>query len=131
MMPSETSVSIDAEPCRAFFSAARWNGHADHSATGAAQLTSSHCQPANRRDGISESISERSVSGTKNTSATISRRLRSAASRSSAAPSSPGWLSAGSLAAGSLAAYPACSTAVTSSRAGRPAGAATRAVAVA
>jgi hypothetical protein len=126
MMPSETSVSIDAEPCRAFFSAARWNGHADHSATGAAQLTSSHCQPANRRDGISESISERSVSGTKNTSATISRRFRSAASRSSAAPSSPGWLPAGS-----LAAYPACSTAVTSSRAGRPAGAATRAVAVA
>ena len=76
MMPSETSVSIDAEPCRAFFSAARWNGQAHHSATGAAQPTSSHCQPANRRDGISESISERSVSGTKNTSATISRRFR-------------------------------------------------------
>ncbi len=37
MMPSETSVSIEDEPCRAFLSAARWNGHAHHSATGAAQ----------------------------------------------------------------------------------------------
>ena len=76
MMPSETSVSIEAEPCRAFFSAARWNGHAHHSATGAAHATSSHCQPGNRSDGISDSISDRSVSGTKNTSATNSRRRR-------------------------------------------------------
>ena len=48
MMPSETSVSIEDAPCRAFFSAARWNGHAHHSATGAAQATSSHCQPGKR-----------------------------------------------------------------------------------
>ena len=45
-MPSDTSVSIDAEPCRAFFSAAAWNGHAAHPATGAASATSTHCQPA-------------------------------------------------------------------------------------
>ena len=76
MMPSDTSVSIDDVPCRAFFSAARWNGHAHHSATGAAQPTSSHCQPGNRSDGTSDSISDRSVSGMKKTSATISRRRR-------------------------------------------------------
>ena len=76
MMPSDTSVSIVDVPCLAFFSAARWNGHAHHSATGAAQATSSHCQPGNRSDGISDSISDRSVSGTKKTSATISRRRR-------------------------------------------------------
>ena len=76
MMPSDTSVSIDAVPCRAFFSAARWNGHAHHSATGAAQATSSHCQPGNRSDGISDSISDRSVSGMNRASATISRRRR-------------------------------------------------------
>ena len=76
MMPSETSVSIDDVPCRAFLSAARWNGHAHHSATGAAQATRSHCQPSNRSDGTSDSISDRSVSGMKNTRATISRRFR-------------------------------------------------------
>ena len=75
-MPSETSVSIEDVPCRAFFSAARWNGHAHHSATGAAQPASSHCQPGNRSDGSSDSISDRSVSGMKKTSATISRRRR-------------------------------------------------------
>ena len=36
-MPSDTSVSIEEVPCLAFFSAARWNGHAHHRATGAAQ----------------------------------------------------------------------------------------------
>ena len=45
VMPSDTSVSIDADPCRAFFSAAWWNGHAAHPATGAASATRTHCQP--------------------------------------------------------------------------------------
>ena len=76
MMPSDTSVSIEEVPCRAFFSAARWNGQAHHSATGAAHATSSHCQPGNRSDGTSDSISDRSVSGMNKTSATISRRCR-------------------------------------------------------
>ena len=51
-MPSDTSVSIEDVPCLAFFSAARWNGHAHHSATGAAHAISSHCQPGEpqRRD---------------------------------------------------------------------------------
>src|ERR1700727_3352525 len=64
-MPRETSVSIEDEPCLAFFSATRWNGHAHHSATGAAQPISSHCPPGDRTDGISDSTSETSVSGTK------------------------------------------------------------------
>ena len=75
-MPSDTSVSIDAEPCRAFFSAAAWNGHAAHPATGAASATSTHCQPGNRNAGNSDSCTDRSLSGTKNTSATISLRRR-------------------------------------------------------
>ena len=47
-MPRDTSVSIEDEPCLAFFSAARWNGQAAHPATGAASATSTHCQPGNR-----------------------------------------------------------------------------------
>ena len=63
-------------PCRAFFSAAWWNGHAAQTTTGAASTTSTHCQPGNRDDGNSDSSTDRSLSGTKNTSATISRRRR-------------------------------------------------------
>ncbi len=47
-MPRDTSVSIEDEPCLAFFSAARWNGQAAHPATGTASTTSTHCQPGNR-----------------------------------------------------------------------------------
>ena len=63
-------------PWRAFRSAARWNGHAHHSATRAAQATSSHCQPGNRSDGTSDNIIDRSVSGMNSTSETISLRFR-------------------------------------------------------
>ena len=47
-MPSDTSVSIEDEPCRALRSAAAWNGHADQSTTGAATAIRTHCQPGNR-----------------------------------------------------------------------------------
>jgi hypothetical protein len=77
-MPTDTSVSIDAAPCRAFLIAAAWNGHAAHTATGAASTTRTHCQPGNLAHGNSDSSTDRSLSGTKNTSATISRRRRSA-----------------------------------------------------
>ena len=83
---------MEEVPCRAFFSAARWNGHAAHRATGAAQATSVHCQPGNRTDGTSDKVSDRSVSGTKKMRATISRRRRYAACRSAAVlpvPASP------------------------------------------
>ena len=51
-MPIDTSVSIDADRCRAFFSAAWWSGHAAHVATGSANATSTHCQLGNRLAGI-------------------------------------------------------------------------------
>ena len=72
VIPSDTSVSIETEPCRAFRSAAWWNGQAAQITTGAASTTSTHCQPGNRNDGNSDSNTDRSLSGTKNTSATIS-----------------------------------------------------------
>ena len=75
-MPSDTSVSIEAEPCRAFLSAAWWNGQAAQITTGAASSTSTHCQPGNRKDGNSDSRIDRSLSGTKNTSATINLFFR-------------------------------------------------------
>ncbi len=91
-MPSDTSVSIDAAPCRAFLIAAAWNGQAAHTATGAASTTRTHCQPGNLAHGNSDSSTDRSLSGTKNTSATISRRRRSAtrAASVSAPPASAG-----------------------------------------
>ena len=43
--PTEISVSMVAAPCRAPASAARWNGHAPHTATGDASARQAHCQP--------------------------------------------------------------------------------------
>ena len=87
-MPSDTSVSIDAAPCRAFLTAAAWNGHAAHTATGAASTTRIHRQPGNLAHGNSDSSTDRSLSGTKSTSATISRRRRSA-TRAASGPVPP------------------------------------------
>ena len=42
--PSDTSVSMVAVPWRRFAQAARWNGHAPHTTTGAARVSESHCQ---------------------------------------------------------------------------------------
>src|ERR671937_3222763 len=71
-MPSETSVSMDDEKCLACLSAAWWNGHAAQVATGAASPTSSHCQPGNLDHGNLDRFMDRSVSGTKNTRASVS-----------------------------------------------------------
>jgi hypothetical protein len=88
-MPSDTSVSIEEDRCRAWRSAAAWNGHAAHVATGTASATSSHCQPGNLVHGKTDSISEASVSGTKNTSARTSlRRSRRTAASSAFSPAS-------------------------------------------
>ncbi len=43
-VPIETSVSIVAAPCLRFVHAARWNGHAAHVTTGAANVSEIHCQ---------------------------------------------------------------------------------------
>ena len=76
VIPSDTSVSIETEPCRALRSAAWWNGQAAQITTGAASTTRTHCQPGNRNDGNSDSRTDRSLSGMKNTSATISLFFR-------------------------------------------------------
>ena len=43
-VPSETSVSMVNAPWRRLIAAARWNGHAPHTMTGAARVSESHCQ---------------------------------------------------------------------------------------
>ena len=50
--PTETSVSMVAAPCRALTTAARWNGHAPHTATGEASARQAHCQFRNCSGGI-------------------------------------------------------------------------------
>ena len=87
VMPSDTSVSIVAVPCRAFRSAAAWNGHADQMTTGAAVTSRIHCQPGNRDHGNSDHSTDRSLSGMKNTSATTSR-LRRSRTRAASGPGS-------------------------------------------
>ncbi len=45
--PIETSVSMVEVPCRALAQAARWNGSAPQTTTGAASVSESHCQLSN------------------------------------------------------------------------------------
>ena len=88
-MPSDTRVSIEDERCLACLRAAWWNGHAAQMATGAASATRSHCQPGNLVHGKTDSITDMSVSGTKNTSARVSlRRSRRTAASSAEAVAS-------------------------------------------
>ena len=75
-MPSDTSVSIDVAPCRAFFSAALVERPRRPPRDRHGACDSTHCQPGNRDHGNSDNCTDRSLSGTKNTSATISRRRR-------------------------------------------------------
>ena len=42
--PTETRVSMVVAPWRRLVHAARWNGHAPHTTTGAARVSESHCQ---------------------------------------------------------------------------------------
>ena len=43
-VPTEINVSMVAAPWRRLAQAARWNGHAPHTTTGAARVSDSHCQ---------------------------------------------------------------------------------------
>ncbi len=82
--PIDTSVSMVDEKCRAFTSAARWKGHADHATTGRASARTTHPQCGNWRAGIIEM----STTGSVSTAATIRRdRSRGAACASSCAAS--------------------------------------------
>jgi hypothetical protein len=76
--PTEMSVSMVAAPCLALTRAARWNGHAPHTATGAASASDSHCQSRNCSAGTIASTTTGTAS-----SSDISSRRRSAAVSSS------------------------------------------------
>ena len=51
-VPTEMRVSMVAAPWRRLAHAARWNGSAPHTTTGAANVSDSHCQLLNCRAGI-------------------------------------------------------------------------------
>ncbi len=76
--PTEISVSIVAVACLRFAHAARWNGRAPQTTTGAASVSDSHCQLSNCSGGIIAIASTGSVSASE-----ISSRCRSAAVSSS------------------------------------------------
>jgi hypothetical protein len=72
-------VSIVAVACLRFAQAARWNGSAPHTTTGAASVSVSHCQLSNWSGGTIASTSTGSVSSAE----TSSRRRRGAVSSTS------------------------------------------------
>ena len=76
--PTEMSVSIVAVAWRRFAHAARWNGSAPQTTTGAASVSDSHCQFSNCSGGIIAIASTGSVSAVETSS-----RRRSAAVSSS------------------------------------------------
>ena len=76
--PTLIRVSMVAAPCRRFIQAARWNGHAPHTTTGAARVRLSHCQLSNCQGATMASTS----TGTVNAVETSNRCRSEAASRS-------------------------------------------------
>ena len=88
-VPSETSVSMVNAPWRRLIAAARWNGHAPHTTTGAARVRLSHCQLVN----CSAGTMAIAITGIDRT-AEMMTRWRSSSTRSGAAVSSvalPAW----------------------------------------
>ena len=83
-VPTETSVSIVEAPWRRLAQAARWNGQAPHTTTGAASTSESHCQYVN----CSAGTIAIATTGTVSTSDTTTRR-RSASTGSSASGATP------------------------------------------
>ena len=81
--PSEMRVSMVAAPWRRFVHAARWNGAAPHTTTGAARVSDSHCQCSNWSAGIIAMATTGTVRRVDTT-----RRWRSEASSRSARSSS-------------------------------------------
>ncbi len=120
--PTETSVSMVVLPCRRFSRAARWNGHAPQTTTGAARVSDSHCQPSTWSAGTIAISTTGRLS-----SAEASSRWRSPSSSGSRSSGSP---AAGSV-AGRLAAYPAAATVARSSSVETVAACVTRARSVA
>src|SRR5690554_7757083 len=119
--PTLTSVSMVAAPWWAFTNAARWNGQAPHTATGAARVRVSQCQLVNCRAGTID----RTSTGTVRMAEMISR-WRSEASWSGAAATA-----SATGGAGNSAEYPADSTVAISCSAVVPSATLTRAFSVA
>ncbi|MFK4543027.1 hypothetical protein RKD29_002623 [Streptomyces tendae] len=86
-VPSETSVSMVAAPCRRPVQAARWKGSPPHTTTGAARVSESHCQLSNWSAGT---IASRTTGAARRTETT--RRCRRADS-SGSSPLAPSPLS--------------------------------------
>ena len=106
-MPIEISVSIVELPCRRLAHAARWNGSAPHTTTGAARVSDSHCQLVNCHAGTIAIATTGTVS-TRETSSRWRRRCTGSSAPTGSAPAVAGG-------AGSLAPYPADSTTATRS----------------
>ncbi|RPK51114.1 hypothetical protein EES39_05010 [Streptomyces sp. ADI92-24] len=68
-VPTETSVSMVAAPCRRLVQVARWKGSPPQMTTGAARVRESHCQLSNWRAGIIAST----TTGAARTADTMSR----------------------------------------------------------
>jgi len=77
--PTLTRVSIVAAPWPSPYHAARCNGQAPHTATGAASARLAHCQPVNCADGTMASTMTAAASGTQTASRRASARLSGSA----------------------------------------------------
>ncbi len=117
-----------AAPCRALMNAARWNGHAPHTATGEASASEAHCQFRNCAAGTIASTTTGTASASETSSRCRSARCSPRASSDGVPSGSP---ASGSAGGGSAAVYPACSTVRTRSSGLTAAGKVTRAVSVA
>jgi hypothetical protein len=115
-VPSETSVSIVEVACRRFVHAARWNGYAPQTTTGAASTRDSHCQYVNCQAGTIAIAITGTVSTVDTTSRWRSERSGSSSSITRSAPSAP----AARGGSGRRAVYPAASTAATSASRSTP-----------
>ena len=93
--PTDTSVSMVAAPCRALTTAARWNGHAPHTATGEASARQAHCQFRNCSAGIIASATTGMASADDTSNRCRNAAVSPAPSSSAAAAGSPPWGGAG------------------------------------
>ncbi len=84
-VPSETSVSMVAAPCRRLRSAARWNESPPQRTTGVARANDSHSQPGKRSGGIMPSATTGAVSAAETASLRPSGRAADASSSESTA----------------------------------------------
>ena len=128
--PTLIRVSMVAAPCRRFVQAARWNGHAPHTTTGAARVRLSHCQLSNCSGATIASTSTGTVSAVE----MISRRRSDATSGSSTGsvdPGAPARARAGRGGSGRVAVYPVASTVAIAASTPVPSGSTTCAFSVA